>query len=82
MFLQILFGIIFLAFGVSCVRWNYTVANNLREFGFIEKMGGGDVYNGTKLLGIICIFLGFATMFGLFNLAVGSFDSRNFGDGQ
>ena len=72
MILQFIIGVALIAFGVSAIRWNYTVANNLRELGFVEKLGGGDIYNGTKVLAIICIFLGFAIAFGLFNLAVGT----------
>jgi hypothetical protein len=61
----ILFGLFFVAFGVSCIRWNYTVANNLRQFDFISSMGGGDIYNGVKVLGIICILFGFTIGLGL-----------------
>jgi hypothetical protein len=61
----ILFGLFFVAFGVSCIRWNYVVANNLRELDFLSTIGGGDIYNGVKMLGIICILLGLTIGFGL-----------------
>jgi len=61
----VLFGLFFIAFGVSCIRWNYRVANNLRMFDFISTMGGGDIYNGTKVLGIVCILFGFTVGLGL-----------------
>jgi hypothetical protein len=61
----ILFGLFFIAFGISCVKWNYVVANNLREFDFLATMGGGDIYNGVKVFGIICILLGLTIGLGL-----------------
>ncbi len=67
----ILLGLFFIAFGISCVKWNYTIANNLRQFDFLATMGGGDVYNGTKLLGIICILLGFTIALGLWQALLG-----------
>ena len=68
----VFFGLLFVAFGVACVKWNYTVANNLREFQFISTMGGGDVYNGTKVLGILCIFLGFTIALGIWQMLLGA----------
>ena len=61
----IIVGLLFLAFGISCVKWNYTIANNLREFDFLSTMGGGDIYNGVKIFGVICILLGFTIALGL-----------------
>ncbi len=61
----IVFGLLFVAFGASCVKWNYVVANNLRAFDFISTVGGGDIYNGTKVLGIVCILFGFTIGLGL-----------------
>ena len=68
---QILFGALFIAFGVACVKWNYVIANNLREFDFIATMGGGDVYNGTKVIGVLCILLGFTIALGLWQALLG-----------
>jgi uncharacterized membrane protein YkgB len=67
----VIFGLLFVAFGVACVKWNYTVANNLREFDFISTIGGGDVYNGTKVLGVLCILFGFTIMLGIWQMLLG-----------
>lgn len=61
----IFFGLFFVVFGVSCIKWNYIVANNLREFQFLSTIGGGDIYNGVKVLGIVSIFFGFTVALGL-----------------
>ena len=66
----IFFGILLIAFGISTVRWNYIVANNLREFRFLSTIGGGDIYTGTKFFGIICIFIGLTLVFGLWQAVV------------
>ncbi len=67
----VIFGLLFIGFGIACVRWNYTIANNLREFNFLSTMGGGDVYNGTKVLGIICILFGFTIALGIWQALLG-----------
>ena len=67
----VLFGLLFVAFGIACVKWNYTVANNLREFQFISTMGGGDVYTGTKFLGVICVIFGITIILGIWQLILG-----------
>ena len=78
---QIFFGLLFVAFGVSCIRWNYKIADALRDFDSLAKIGGGDVYNGTKVLGIISVLLGFTIAFGLWqsivNMVLGAFFGQN-----
>ena len=62
---QIFFGLFLVAFGVACVKYNYKIADALRDFDSLAKIGGGDVYNGTKVLGIISILLGITVGLGL-----------------
>ena len=77
---QIFFGLLLVAFGVSCVRWNYKVANTLSELDFLAKIGGGDVYNGTKVLGIVSILLGITVGLGLWQGLLSGFLTIFFGD--
>ena len=78
---QIFFGLLLIAFGVACVRWNYKVADALRDFDSLAKIGGGDVYNGTKVLGVISILLGFTIALGLWqgivNMVLGTLFGQN-----
>jgi len=62
MFLQILFGSLLIIFGVCCIRWNYKVADMLRDFDSLARFG--DIYSGTKLLGVISILIGLTIVFG------------------
>ena len=62
---QIFFGLLLVAFGVACVKYNYKIADALRDFDSLAKIGGGDVYNGTKVLGVISILLGITVGLGL-----------------
>jgi ABC-type microcin C transport system permease subunit YejB len=65
MIAQIFFGLFLVAFGIACVRWNSKIADALRDFDSLAKIGGGDVYNGTKVLGVISILLGITITLGL-----------------
>jgi ABC-type microcin C transport system permease subunit YejB len=65
MIAQIFFGLFLVAFGIACVRWNTKIADALRDFDSLAKIGGGDVYNGTKVLGVISILLGITITLGL-----------------
>ena len=77
---QILFGILFIAFGIACVKWNYKVADMLREFDSLSKFG--DVYSSTKVLGVLCILLGITIALGLWQGLLGWFFSIFFGQLQ
>ncbi len=64
-FFSVLVGALLVGFGLACVAKNYVVTNNLKEFRFIYTLGGGNEYTGVKFLGIICIFIGFTVIFGI-----------------
>ena len=62
---QILLGLIMIGAGILLLKYNYQVANNLRISFAEQHLGSGGSYLLWKILAIVLVLAGLATMFGI-----------------
>ena len=62
---QILLGLTMIGVGILLLKYNYQVANNLRISFAEQHLGSGGSYLLWKILAIVLVLAGLATMFGI-----------------